>query len=433
MALKAQPTTACVKAWNTSTNAPVTGDADNWTIKVIKDGTAGDRHSADAITEPDATNAPGVYAVPLDATDMTATSVCVGGKSSTANVVLIGWDCVTEGGNLNAKVGDVAYNVWEEHQSWHEGEGSMGQALNAAESQASKLIFVGNDVKSTLDGEKVTASTVEDKAGYALSAAGVGAVQSGLSTLTAQQVWEYAQRTLTGFGTLVADIWANATRTLTAIVNVTVGGYATGQSPTEALAAYDAATGADVTVAQNAITGAIPTPPTAAQIRQEMDANSADLNTIIDNLTTLLGRLTAARAGYIDKLNVTGTLANTTNADSFKADVSELALESSLTAMKGATWSAATDTLEQLRNAIDGIDVGSGTGGIAWPHTVMVDGSNYEGATVTYYTDSVRTQVAATGVTGTNGTVTFSLDAGHYYVAVVVPGEPIAYDEEDVA
>ena len=35
------------------------------------------------------------------------------------------------------------------------------------------------------------------------------------STLTAQQVWEYGTRTLTGFGSLVADIWSSATRTLT--------------------------------------------------------------------------------------------------------------------------------------------------------------------------------------------------------------------------
>ncbi|OGR29590.1 MAG: hypothetical protein A2139_11940 [Desulfobacca sp. RBG_16_60_12] len=34
------------------------------------------------------------------------------------------------------------------------------------------------------------------------------------STLTAQQVWEYATRTLSSFGTLVSDIWANSTRTL---------------------------------------------------------------------------------------------------------------------------------------------------------------------------------------------------------------------------
>jgi len=44
----------------------------------------------------------------------------------------------------------------------------------------------------------------------------VSDIRSGLSTLTAQQVWEYGSRSLTSFGTLIADIWANATRTLTA-------------------------------------------------------------------------------------------------------------------------------------------------------------------------------------------------------------------------
>jgi len=44
--------------------------------------------------------------------------------------------------------------------------------------------------------------------------ANLDAAVSSRSTLTAQQVWEYATRTLSSFGTLVADIWANATRTL---------------------------------------------------------------------------------------------------------------------------------------------------------------------------------------------------------------------------
>lgn len=40
--------------------------------------------------------------------------------------------------------------------------------------------------------------------------------------------------------------------------------------------------------------------------------------------STLLGRLSADRAGYLDKLNVSGTLAHTDNASSFMADVSGL-------------------------------------------------------------------------------------------------------------
>lgn len=41
-------------------------------------------------------------------------------------------------------------------------------------------------------------------------------------------------------------------------------------------------------------------------------------------VTELLTRLTAARAGYLDKLNVSGDLAHTDNAGTFKADVSGL-------------------------------------------------------------------------------------------------------------
>jgi hypothetical protein len=57
------------------------------------------------------------------------------------------------------------------------------------------------------------------------NATAVTAIQSGLSTLTAQQVWEYGTRTLSSYGTLVADIvtavWAAATRTLTQAIGAT--------------------------------------------------------------------------------------------------------------------------------------------------------------------------------------------------------------------
>ena len=43
----------------------------------------------------------------------------------------------------------------------------------------------------------------------------LNATISSRSTLTAQQVWEYATRTLTSIGAIVADIWSYATRKLT--------------------------------------------------------------------------------------------------------------------------------------------------------------------------------------------------------------------------
>jgi hypothetical protein len=63
--------------------------------------------------------------------------------------------------------------------------------IAAIKVQTDKLAFAGTgpyDIKATLDGETVIAATVNDKTGYALSAGGVAAVQSGLSTLTAAQV-----------------------------------------------------------------------------------------------------------------------------------------------------------------------------------------------------------------------------------------------------
>lgn len=70
------------------------------------------------------------------------------------------------------------------------------------------------------DNLEVEAVAVSDKTGYSLSTAGVSAVQSGLSTLTAADVWNYATRTLSSFGTLVSDVatavWGATTRTLSA-------------------------------------------------------------------------------------------------------------------------------------------------------------------------------------------------------------------------
>ncbi len=44
------------------------------------------------------------------------------------------------------------------------------------------------------------------------------------------------------------------------------------------------------------------------------------LKAIKDYVDELETRLTAVRAAYLDKLNVSGTLANTDNASAFKAD-----------------------------------------------------------------------------------------------------------------
>lgn len=106
-----------------------------------------------------------------------------------------------------------------------------------------------------------------------LESATITTIKSGLSTLDAAGVWAHGTRTLSSFGTLVADIvaavWAAGTRTLTAF------GFSV----------------------------------EASNMRGTDGA-------------ALASAFTSTRAGYLDKLNITGTLANTDNAGTFKADVS---------------------------------------------------------------------------------------------------------------
>ena len=155
---------------------------------------------------------------------------------------------------------------------------------------------------------------------------------------------------------------------------------------------------ADVAAVGAAIAGL--NDPTAAAIREEMDANSTQLaaiaadtdemqqdlvnggrldvifdaikavtdnipdsgalTTLLGNVATLLSRLSADRAGYLDKLDVSGTLAHSGAADTYKADVAALALEANvqghaaaaLEAYDGPTRAEALADKEELASAI---------------------------------------------------------------------------------
>ena len=181
-------------------------------------------------------------------------------------------------------------------------------------------------------------------------------------------VWGYATRTLSSFGTLISDIWSHATRTLSAFgftvatqsdANVTAIKAKTDNLPATpaneaTLTAIKGAGWTDETLvalmtaienisagsgasaqevweyATRTLTGlpALPTDwITAASLKadavteiQSGLATAAGLSTISGLVDDLESRLTAARAGYLDKLNVAGELANTSNAYAFKAD-----------------------------------------------------------------------------------------------------------------
>jgi hypothetical protein len=74
--------------------------------------------------------------------------------------------------------------------------GAVGTAAAAIQAKTDQLNFTGTDVKATLDGETVTATTVSDKTGYSLAATGLDAIAAttpiGVATTFAtkmMQLW----------------------------------------------------------------------------------------------------------------------------------------------------------------------------------------------------------------------------------------------------
>lgn len=88
MATRAVAMTVVYHAWDTSANAPKTGDVANHTLRWVKDGTSS--APANAAAEVDATNAKGLYKLALSATETDCLVGKLGGVSSTANIALFG-------------------------------------------------------------------------------------------------------------------------------------------------------------------------------------------------------------------------------------------------------------------------------------------------------------------------------------------------------
>jgi hypothetical protein len=100
--------------------------------------------------------------------------------------------------------------------------------IAAIKTQTDKMVFTTPGLIDSAAQATVNTTTIANAVVAALMDAGVGGA-------TAQQVWEYIDRSLTQ--TIAADaptvdeIWGHTARTLTSIPNVTVGGYASGQTP----------------------------------------------------------------------------------------------------------------------------------------------------------------------------------------------------------
>jgi hypothetical protein len=89
-------------AFNTTTNAPVTGDAANLTAYVSKDGGAVTVLADTSATQMDATNAAGWYQFDVSQSESNADWLVFTAKSSTANVILVGTAVYTRPANFTS-------------------------------------------------------------------------------------------------------------------------------------------------------------------------------------------------------------------------------------------------------------------------------------------------------------------------------------------
>jgi hypothetical protein len=88
MATRAVQTVVTYRAWDTSANAPKTGDVANHTLRWVKDGTSS--APANAASEVDSTNAKGIYKITMTSTETDCLMGTLAGVSSTANIAIFG-------------------------------------------------------------------------------------------------------------------------------------------------------------------------------------------------------------------------------------------------------------------------------------------------------------------------------------------------------
>jgi len=393
MAIKGVALTVVYYAWDAANNTFLTGDVANHTMRVVTDGTATAADNAPAEVEN------GAYKLLVSAAEMGGDFITVEGSSSTADIEIIPVSVATEQGVLAtvAKTGadsdtletlsgqvdgasthtaanvwtagtrtltsygtlvaDVAAAVWEIATSGLTTVGSIGKLLvdNINATISSRAPEAGGNVAAILADTGTDGVAVADKTGYSLSVAGIQAIwdkaTSALTTVgsigkllvdnvnatissrsshTAANVWAAGTRTLTSYGTLVADtaaaVWEIATASLTTVgtigkllvdnINATISSRGTAD-PGDQMDLQDAPNPTAITAIQadlaveatlEAIQGAGWSDETLVAVKAVLDIAAGDVVNIDGEAmrgtdsAALASAWTAARAGYQDEL-----------------------------------------------------------------------------------------------------------------------------------
>jgi len=126
MAIYGQPITVQYVAWNTLSNSGQTGDADNHTLRWVKDGVAA--APTNSPTELDPTNCAGVYTVSLTEEETSCWVGTLCGRSSTPHVVIMPVTFAFE--RLSAwELAAIEAGVWDAAIADHLQSGSAGKTL----------------------------------------------------------------------------------------------------------------------------------------------------------------------------------------------------------------------------------------------------------------------------------------------------------------
>ena len=132
----AQSVTLQYVAWDTVNNVGKTGDSANHTLRWVKDGTSA--VPTNAISEVDATNAPGIYKITMTTTETSCYVGTLCGKSSTSGISILPITITFE---RNVTV-DMTEVVPTSNTA-----GTVGDALNAARAQGfGKWILAGTSL-----------------------------------------------------------------------------------------------------------------------------------------------------------------------------------------------------------------------------------------------------------------------------------------------
>lgn len=223
-------------------------------------------------------------------------------------------------------------------------------ALNDFDPATEKVEIAGTknrlDDLNDIDGSSVTVTTNNDKTGYALT--------TGERSSIADAVWAATTRTLSSFGTLVADtaaaVWGAVSRTLTAGTKDSEIAAIYGKLPTGSIADQDTLNGVGYELAQH---------------RNNYTAERAAK---LDNLdATITSRLAASAApAHFGDLAITETTGKVTvdNVDDCKADVTNVTVGTNLdktgyalttserSSIATAVWSATTRTLSSFGSLV---------------------------------------------------------------------------------